>query len=51
MSRAIARGEGGPRELMSARVFGEDLSGAVSVGISQIISMGAAFGVTVLLAR
>ena len=36
---------------MIARVFGEDLSGAVSVGTSQIISMGAAFGVTVLLAR
>ena len=36
---------------MIARLLGEDLSGAVSVGTSQVISMGAAFGVTVLLAR
>lgn len=36
---------------MTARRFGDELSGAVSVGTSQVISMGAAFGVTVLLAR
>src|SRR5947199_3220185 len=36
---------------MIGRRLGEDTSGAVSVGTSQIISMGAAFGVTVVLAR
>ena len=36
---------------MIARLLGEELSGAVSVGTSQVVSMGAAFGVTVLLAR
>jgi O-antigen/teichoic acid export membrane protein len=36
---------------MIGRRLGQDVSGAVSVGTSQVISMGAAFGVTVLLAR
>jgi O-antigen/teichoic acid export membrane protein len=36
---------------MIRQVFGDEISGAVSVGSSQVISMGAAFGVTVLLAR
>lgn len=36
---------------MIRRLFSEEISGAVSVGTSQVISMGAAFGVTVVLAR
>lgn len=36
---------------MIRRAFAGDISGAVSVGTSQVISAGAAFGVTVLLAR
>ena len=36
---------------MIQRSFGEEISGAVSVGGSQVVSIGAAFGVTVVLAR
>lgn len=39
------------RRFSIARGFGAEISGAASVASSQLISMGAAFGVTVLLAR
>src|SRR4051812_46670929 len=47
MSALVAWARSSP----AGRGFGEDISGAVSVASSQVISMGAAFAVTVLLAR
>jgi O-antigen/teichoic acid export membrane protein len=39
------------RQLWVGRGFGEEIPGAILVASSQVIGMGAAFGVTVLLAR